>query len=109
MQAVPSHRGEMSQGSGMAKQHRTPVPIDNAARRTKRMFNSLSASAVGLEFGISVVIGVLFGMWLDSKAGTSPWLMLLFLLFGLAAGFRGLLRAAKRADRVEQEDRDGDA
>src|SRR5262245_54809247 len=108
MQAVPSHRGEMSQGSGMAKQHPTPV-IDSAARRTKSMYGSLSASAVGLEFGLCVIIGVLIGMWLDSLANTSPWLMVLFLMFGVAAGFRGLFRAARRTERAQQEERNGDS
>jgi ATP synthase protein I len=104
MQAVPSHSGEMSQGSGMAKQHPKAVVLDPAARRTKRAYNALSASSVGLELGISVAIGLGFGYWLDQKAGTEPWLMLLFLAFGLAAGFRGVLRAIKRANRAAEED-----
>lgn len=39
-------------------------------------------------------------MWLDGKLGTTPWLMLLWLCFGLAAGFRGVLRAVRRSDRA---------
>ena len=107
MQTAPSHSDEMSQGSGMTKTHRNDVPapvaLDPAARTAKRAYNALSASSVGLELGISVIVGLLFGMWLDSKAGTSPWLMLLFLGFGLVAGFRGVLRAVKRAEKAGHE------
>jgi ATP synthase protein I len=95
----------------MAKLHRTDVPkgvpravIDPAARRSKRAYNALSASSVGLELGIAVILGLLGGMWLDSKAGTSPWLMLLFLVLGLVAGFRNVLRAVKRAEQAAAEE-----
>jgi ATP synthase protein I len=104
MQAVPSHSGEMSQGFRMAQEHPKDV-LDPAARRAKRAYNALSASSVGLELGVSVAIGLLFGWWLDQKAGTEPWLMLLFLAFGLAAGFRGVFRAIKRANKAAEEDR----
>jgi len=98
MQAVPSHSGEMSQGSGMEKPHQKPV--DGAARTTKQAWGALSASTAGLELGISVAVGLLFGYWLDGKAGTAPWLMLLFMVLGLVAGFRGVLRAIKRAEQA---------
>ena len=60
-------------------------------------------SAVGIEMGAAVVIGYLIGHWLDKQAGTAPWLMLFFLLIGVAAGFRGLYRAAKRAMREDEQ------
>jgi ATP synthase protein I len=75
--------------------------IDPAARASKRMYQGLSGSSVGLELGIAVIVGVLFGMWLDRKAGTEPWLMLLFLGFGLFAGFRNVLRAVARAEKAD--------
>ena len=52
-------------------------------------------SAIGLEMGISVVIGIAFGWWLDRIFNTKPWLSLIFMLFGFAAGFRGLFRLLK--------------
>jgi ATP synthase protein I len=74
--------------------------IDPAARASKRMYDGLSASSAGLELGISVGLGVLFGSWLDGKLGTRPWMMLVFLIIGVIAGFRGLLRAVARAERA---------
>ena len=110
MQSVPSHSGEMSQGSGMTNLHRTRVAkaVDPASRRSKRAYNALSASSVGLELGVAVIVGLLFGMWLDSRAGTTPWLMLLFLVLGLVAGFRNVLRAVARAEKAAKEEEDED-
>jgi ATP synthase protein I len=80
---------------------------DPIARRSRRAHQDLTASSIGLELGLSVAIGVLVGWWLDQHLGTQPWLMLLWLVFGLAAGFRGVMRAVKRADRNAQEDARG--
>lgn len=112
MQSAPRHSGEMSQNSARADAHPssvTPAPkvdsalrpaIDPAARASRRMYHGLSASSVGLELGIAVVIGILGGMWLDSQLGTEPWMMLLLLVLGLVAGFRNVLRAVAREDRA---------
>ena len=54
-------------------------------------------SVVGLEMGLSVVVGYLIGAGLDSWLGTRPYLMVLFLLFGVAAGFLGLYRVARES------------
>ena len=118
MPSGPSHSGEMSQDSERDRVHltgvqadrlrpevpssgRRPSPaIDPAARQTKRMYDGLSASSAGLELGIAVGLGALFGAWLDGKLGTEPWMMLVFLILGLIAGFRGVLRAVARAERA---------
>ena len=113
MQTVSSQRGEMSQDSGAPALHPEVVRndtrkrLDPAARAGKRAFDSLSAASVGLELGLSVVIGLLIGYYLDKEAGTGPWLMFLFLGFGLAAGFRGVLRAVRRAERAAEADARG--
>jgi ATP synthase protein I len=112
MQTVPSQRGEMSQDSGAASLHPEVVSsrrraIDPAARTGKRAYDALSASSVGLELGLSVIIGLLIGYFLDQRLGTQPWLMLLMLCFGLVAGFRGVLRAVKRAERAAEADTRG--
>lgn len=61
---------------------------------------------VGLDFAVAVTIGLLGGWWLDTKLGSTPWLMVLGLLFGVAAGFNLLFKAAKRMrEETEREDR----
>jgi ATP synthase protein I len=108
MQSAGSHSGDLSHEATGEAVHRTHVTpgadaradaASPAARGGKRFYNVLSASSVGLELGLSVVIGLLVGMWLDGRLGTTPWMMLLWLCIGLAAGFRGVLRAVGRADR----------
>jgi len=110
MQTVPPHSGDLSQDSAGPPVHPKRVTPPHAAG--KRFYNALSASSVGLELGISVVIGLMFGMWLDGKWGSQPWAMLGGLVIGLVAGFRGVMRAVRRADRADQadaHDQDGDA
>ena len=108
MQSEPTHRGDLSQDSPLQPVHRSrvngPALRDPASRRTRGMYNMLSASSVGLELGISVLLALVFGIWLDGKLGTEPWMMLLCLGIGFAAGFRGVLRAVKRADRAAQRE-----
>ncbi|GEM_PF-488940 len=115
MQADPSNRGDMSQDSAPLPLHRSVVKPGErisanahsaapAARDGRRAYDYLSSSSVGLELGISVIIGVLFGYWLDRKLGTEPWMMLLFLVLGFVAGLRGVLRAVNRADRAAARD-----
>lgn len=61
---------------------------------------------VGLEFGLSVLFGLWGGNWLDGHCGTRPWLALVGMGFGIAAGTRALLRMLRRAKReLDEEDR----
>lgn len=112
---MPSHHtdsGDLSHDSGAVSLHRsavtrTPATMSSAsgaARKGRQFYHALSASSVGLELGLSVVAGILFGRWLDGKLGTEPWMMLVFLGLGLTAGFRSVLRAVRRADRAAREE-----
>ena len=49
---------------------------------------------------VATFIGWGIGYWLDMQFGTEPWLMLVFLLLGVAAGFKGVFRAAKEAQEI---------
>lgn len=53
-------------------------------------------TTVGTQLTVSVAIGVAMGLWLDGYFGTKPWLMLLFLIFGVIAGFRNVYRMAMK-------------
>ena len=72
-----------------------------------RISRYLRFSSLGLELGGSVIVGLLVGQWLDGKmpqwtggrVRTEPWLMLLFLGFGMAAGFRSVLRLLREQTR----------
>jgi len=56
-------------------------------------------SALGLEMSISVLIGGAIGYYLDKWLGTGPWLMVLWIGIGFAAGIRSLYRAALRSGK----------
>jgi ATP synthase protein I len=63
-----------------------------------------SYSTVGLELVLSVLFGFFGGRWLDGKFGTDPALALVGLVFGAAAGFRSLFRAARRMTDDSEHD-----
>ncbi len=63
-----------------------------------------SLAQVGMTFVVSTVLGFAGGYWADRWLGTSPWLLLLGLGFGIAAGFVNLFRSVKDAERREQPD-----
>ncbi len=48
---------------------------------------------VGTEIVASTVIGLGLGFWLDRWLGTRPWMLLLFGVFGVIAGFVNLYYA----------------
>lgn len=59
------------------------------------------ASSVGLVFVISIVLGWAFGSWLDKKLHTDPWMMLIFTLLGIAAGFYEMIKLAIQLSKDE--------
>ncbi len=60
-------------------------------------------SAIGLEMGLSVAIGLAIGYYLDRYLHTKPWLTMIFLFLGIAAGFRSLFSLAKEIDKGERK------
>ena len=49
-------------------------------------------STIGISMVAATAIGLAIGYGLDRLLSTRPWLMLLFTLFGIAAGFLNLFR-----------------
>ncbi len=73
------------------------------AERGRGYVRTLSSTSVGLEMAIAVVLPLLFGIWLDRKLDSGPWLMLLCLGFGFAAGVRAVWRHVAASDREVAE------
>lgn len=62
-----------------------------------RLWRQLAGlSSLGITFAASIAIGAAIGIALDRWLETSPWLMVLFFIFGVAAGFTNLLKDLKR-------------
>jgi ATP synthase protein I len=49
----------------------------------------------------ATAIGLAVGYQLDKWLKTSPWLMIVFLLFGIAAGFMNVFREVNRSQGRE--------
>ena len=62
---------------------------------------------VGLDMVLAVVVGLLGGRWLDQRFGTHGWLTVIGFMFGVAASFNILFKAARRLrEETEREDRE---
>jgi ATP synthase protein I len=70
--------------------------------RKKLYTRAMRYSAIGLEMGFSVAIGVAIGYFLDRYFHTGPWLLLIFLILGIVAGFRSLFSLMKDLDKNER-------
>lgn len=67
----------------------------------KKLFRTLSIlSTVGLSMALAIALGALLGYYLDEWLGTSPWMLLVFVGFGIAAAFRNLYILYKKADKL---------
>lgn len=76
----------------------------------RELFRELGRySALGLEMALSVVIGLAIGYYLDKWLGTSPWLTVVWIALGFAAGVRSLYRSAvqseKDLEKIEEKKR----
>jgi ATP synthase protein I len=66
----------------------------------KGAFRALGeASSIGVTLVVATLIGLAAGYYADRWLGTKPWLMLIGLGFGIAAGFVNLFRSVNRAGR----------
>jgi hypothetical protein len=75
--------------------------VDKLLFRRKGLSGNEFAGA-GLQFGTTIVVFALGGIWLDRRLGTSPWLMILAVFGGAALGFWSMYRVVIRAERKGQ-------
>lgn len=75
--------------------------MEEKDRKLVRMLGALST--VGITLVVSTVIGYFLGHYLDGRFNTTPWLTLVFLLLGIAAGFKNLFDQTRRL--MDQDDR----
>ena len=70
-------------------------------RETRRSLKELAYySSLGLSVSLSIFIGLAIGVYLDRRFGTHPWLTLIFLVLGIAAGFRNIGLAIKKSRKL---------
>ncbi|HET7275915.1 MAG TPA: AtpZ/AtpI family protein [Longimicrobiaceae bacterium] len=56
-------------------------------------------AGVGLQFAGSILLFLFAGRWLDERLGTEPWLLILGVFVGAAAGFYVLYRQLMRGNK----------
>ncbi|MEE8573985.1 MAG: AtpZ/AtpI family protein [Thermodesulfobacteriota bacterium] len=65
-------------------------------KKDGRLRGLATLSSIGIHIVAATLIGLLIGVYLDKFFGTAPWLMIIFLFFGIAAGFRNMFAVVKR-------------
>jgi len=81
---------------------------DGGGRPSAKMEGVGFALRVGTELVAATAIGVAIGYGLDYWLGTSPWLLIVFLFFGGAAGISNVYRLASGMDQGVGWRRPGD-
>jgi len=71
------------------QQKRTPPKKENYRK-------ILELASLGLTLPSSIAIGLFSGYYLDKWLGTQPWLLIIFLLFGIASGIISLIRGVNK-------------
>jgi len=60
-------------------------------------------ASVGMTFVVATAGATIGGYFMDRWLGTTPWFTLIGIGVGVAAGFRGLFRSVKKAERQERD------
>lgn len=61
-----------------------------------------TAGTIGLHFVSASVVGLFIGYWLDDFFGTKPWLIMIFFLLGVVAGFKMVYEDFHRLQKREE-------
>ncbi len=72
----------------------------------KTLMRAVMASTIGYQVAFAPFIGIGIGVLLDLKFGTAPYLTVIFLIIGIAAGGVNYYRFAKQQqeeDKVQKK------
>ncbi len=70
-------------------------------KETRKSIRELAYfSSLGFSVSLAIFIGLGIGVYLDRRFDTSPWLTLVFLGFGIAAGYRNIGLAIKKSRKL---------
>lgn len=74
---------------------------DPEAERARQLAYGQAFRYAG-ELIVGVVVGGALGWALDRQFGTAPWLMILLVVLGFAAGLLNVIKAAKKAQALNE-------
>lgn len=93
-EAFKARAGEIDQRLSEAKAQYAPKP--DARQRGQAMGQGLR---IAVELVVGVGFGAIVGWWLDGLLNTRPWLMVVMVLLGFAAGMMNIIRTAQRLQK----------
>ena len=74
------------------------VPSSSDPERARvPSWRAFSASGIGLEMGLYVLLGFLAGRWLDGVLGTQPMMLITMVIIGVVIGTISLIRTSRTA------------
>ena len=65
----------------------------------------LSYSSLGIEMGLCVAIGIGMGYYLDKYFETSPYLTIIFMIFGIIAAMKTIYQLMKKLEKENERDK----
>lgn len=71
--------------------------------KNENLGSMLAASSIGIVFVVSIVIGTLIGVWIDSKLNTKPGFTLFFMFIGIASGVKNAYMFIKKSGALDSE------
>jgi ATP synthase protein I len=69
--------------------------VDNSPPKEKGK-KWIEYSSIGLMFPASILVGFAIGYFLDKWLNTGPWLTIIFIFYGILAGFYNLFSQTRR-------------
>lgn len=68
----------------------------------KTLMQAVMASTIGYQVAFAPFVGIAIGVFLDFKLGTGPYLTIVFLIVGIAAGGLNYYRFAKQQQEEDK-------
>jgi ATP synthase protein I len=65
----------------------------------------LSYSSLGIEMGLCVAIGIGIGYYLDRYFSTSPYLTIIFMIFGIIAAMKTIYQLMKKLEKENERNK----
>ena len=79
------------------ERERATFPGDDHRKRVERSY--LRFAGVGVQYGLTILFLTLLGIWLDTRFGTAPLLLLVCLLVGFGGATWSLIHTVLGADK----------
>jgi ATP synthase protein I len=80
--------------------------VKSLSEDKREVFKSLlSYSSLGLEMGLCVAIGIGIGYFLDKYFQTSPYLTIIFMIFGVIAAMKTIYQLMKKIEKENERDK----